>query len=58
MLAKRLVDNKEALKTRLDPVQRDEIEHDMTMANSSTHPADQDEMVALEQEVVTNNACC
>jgi hypothetical protein len=58
LLAERLVDNKEALRTRLDPVQRDETEHDVTMANSSTHPADQDEMVALEQQVMTNNACC
>ena len=30
MLAERLVDNKEALKTRLDPVQEDETEHDVT----------------------------
>ena len=35
MLTKKLVYNKEALKTRLDPVQEDETEHDVTMASSS-----------------------
>jgi hypothetical protein len=35
MLAERLVDNKEALNTRLDPVQEDKTEHDVTIASSS-----------------------
>jgi hypothetical protein len=40
VLAKKLADD-EAPKTRLDPVKRDEMEHNVTLANSSTHPVDQ-----------------
>jgi hypothetical protein len=49
LLAKKLVDD-EAPKTWLDPVQRDKMDHNMTLANSSAHQVDQDVKVAHEQQ--------
>jgi hypothetical protein len=53
VLAKKREDD-EAPKTRLDRV----LEHDVTLANSSTHPVDQSVKVAHMQQVETNNTCC
>jgi hypothetical protein len=55
--AKMLVDDEDPL-TRLDPVQREKMEDNVTLAYSSTQPVYQSMKVVHVQQVETNITCC
>ena len=58
MLCTEMLVDDEDPQTRLNPVQRDKMEHNVTLAYSSTHPGYQSVKVGHVQQVKTNNTCC